>query len=108
RIGAVVGGLLGWLMGRGEFTVAGLDSIIAAGPLIAVLAGVGAGGVVGGVLGALLDLRIRSCRATPHVSRRKTGGFLLSVHCDDADCARRAETIMKKTGAEAVSFSGTD
>ena len=54
RVGAVVGGLSGWLMGRGEFTVAGLDSIIVAGPLIAALAGVGAGGVVGGILGALL------------------------------------------------------
>jgi hypothetical protein len=95
-------------MGRGEFTVAGLDSIIAAGPFIAALAGVGAGGVVGGILGALLDLRIRPYRATPHESRGKTGGFLLSVYCDDGECARKAETIMKNRGADAVSFSGTD
>jgi hypothetical protein len=107
RIGAVVGGALGWLTGSGAFTFPGLDSFIASGPIVAALAGVGVGGAVGGILGALVDLRIRAHRARRYEERRKSGGFLLSVHCDDTHWAREAEMILKNTGADAVSFSGS-
>jgi hypothetical protein len=107
RIGAVVGGAFGWLTGSGTFTFPGLESLMASGPIVAAMAGVGVGGVVGGILSTLVDLRIRAHRARRDEERRKSGGFLLSVHCDDTDWARRAEMILKNTGADAVSFSGS-
>ncbi|MFZ0808101.1 MAG: DUF3341 domain-containing protein, partial [Candidatus Sulfotelmatobacter sp.] len=52
--GAVVGGGLGWLVGIGALAIPGLGPFIAAGPIVAMLAGAGAGGAIGGVAGALI------------------------------------------------------
>src|SRR2546421_4169803 len=47
--GAVIGGTLGWLTGIGALAIPGVGPFIAAGPIVAALAGVGVGGgVVGG------------------------------------------------------------
>ena len=45
--GAVIGGGLGWLAGIGALAIPGVGPFIAAGPLVAALAGVGAGGAIG-------------------------------------------------------------
>jgi hypothetical protein len=45
--GAVIGGGLGWLAGIGALAIPGVGPSIAAGPIMAALAGVGVGGVVG-------------------------------------------------------------
>ena len=42
--GAVIGGALGWLVGIGALAIPGVGPLIAAGPIVAALAGVGAGG----------------------------------------------------------------
>src|ERR1700722_5265167 len=52
--GAMVGGVLGWLIGVGVLAIPGIGPFIAAGPIVAALAGVGAGGVLGGIVGALV------------------------------------------------------
>ena len=44
--GAVVGGTLGWLTGIGALAIPGLGPFIAAGPILAALAGAGAGGAL--------------------------------------------------------------
>src|SRR5512141_2616631 len=51
--GAVVGGALGWLVGIGSLAIPGLGPFIAAGPIMAALAGAGAGGTVGWIAGVL-------------------------------------------------------
>jgi hypothetical protein len=38
--------------------------------------------------------------------RIKSGGILLSVHCDDAEWTKRAKTILEDTGAQDVSSAG--
>ena len=50
--GAVIGGTLGWLTGIGALAIPGLGPFIAAGPIVAALAGVGVGGAIGGITGA--------------------------------------------------------
>ena len=40
--GAVIGGTLGWLVGIGSLAIPGLGPFLAAGPVVAALAGVGA------------------------------------------------------------------
>jgi hypothetical protein len=56
--GAVVGGALGWLAGIGALAIPGIGPLIAAGPIVAAIAGVGAGGVVGGLTGGLIGMGI--------------------------------------------------
>src|SRR6202049_1744899 len=49
--GAVAGGVLGWLAGIGALAIPGIGPLIAAGPIVAALAGAGAGGAIGGNTG---------------------------------------------------------
>jgi hypothetical protein len=104
--GAVIGGALGWLVGVGALAIPGLGPFIAAGPLMAALAGIGAGGVVGGLVGGLVGLGIPEYEAKRYEGRLRQGGILLSVHCDTSDDVKLAKDIMKRSGAEDVSTVG--
>jgi hypothetical protein len=104
--GAVIGGAFGWLVGAGMLMVPGLGPVLAAGPIVAALTGVGAGGVVGGVLGALIGLGIPEYEAKRYEGRIRGGGILLSVHCDSSDWAKKARELLTETGAEDISSSG--
>jgi hypothetical protein len=103
--GAVVGGALGWLAGIGMLAIPGLGPLMAAGPIMAALAGVGAGATLGGVTGALVGMGIPEYEAKRFEGRVKNGGILLSVHCDDSDWAGKAKEILERTGAEDISSS---
>jgi len=104
--GAVVGGALGWLAGIGALAIPGLGPFIAAGPIMAALAGVGVGGAVGGVTGALVGLGIPEYEAKRYEGRLKKGGILLSVHSDNSDWTDRAKEILGRTGAEDIASTG--
>jgi hypothetical protein len=104
--GAVAGGVLGWLAGIGALAIPGIGPLIAAGPIVAALAGAGALGSLGGVVGALVGMGIPEYEAKRYEGRVKHGGILLSVHCDDSDWVKRAEEILKRTGAEDIASSG--
>lgn len=104
--GAIVGGGLGWLAGIGALAIPGLGPFIAAGPIMAALAGVGAGGAIGGVTGALIGLGIPEYEAKRYEGRVKAGGILLSVHCDDSNWVKRAKQTLEHTGAEDISSTG--
>src|SRR4051812_23280474 len=104
--GAVLGGALGWLAGIGALAIPGLGPFIAAGPIMAALAGAGVGGTVGGIVGALVGLGIPEYEAKRYEGRIKSGGILLSVHCDDSSWTKKAKTILEETGAEDVSSTG--
>ncbi|HEX4274967.1 MAG TPA: quinol:electron acceptor oxidoreductase subunit ActD [Bryobacteraceae bacterium] len=101
--GAVAGGVLGWLAGVGMLAIPGIGPLIAAGPIVAALAGAGALGAFGGIVGALVGMGIPEYEAKRYEGRVKHGGILLSVHCDDHAWVKRAEEILKRTGAEDVS-----
>lgn len=101
--GLVVGGVLGWLVGIGALAIPGIGPLIAAGPIVAALAGAGALGTVGGIVGALVGMGIPEYEAKRYEGRVKHGGILLSVHCDSHDWAKRAEEILKASGGEDVS-----
>jgi len=104
--GAVIGGGLGWLAGIGALAIPGVGPLIAAGPIVAALAGAGAGGVVGGITGALVGMGIPEFEAKRYEGRVKEGGLLLSVHCDDSKWVKKAKEILEETGAEDVSSTG--
>jgi len=104
--GAVLGGTLGWLAGIGSLAIPGLGPFIAAGPIMAALAGAGVGGAVGGMVGALVGMGIPEYEAKRYEGRVKSGGILLSVHCDNSEWTRKAKEILEETGAEDVSSTG--
>ena len=104
--GAVIGGTLGWLAGIGALAVPGIGPLIAAGPIVAALAGIGAGGAIGGIAGALIGMGIPEYEAKRYEGRVKQGGILLSVHCDDSQWTKKAKDILESTGGEDVSSTG--
>ena len=101
--GATIGGVLGWLAGIGTLAIPGVGPFIAAGPIMATLAGAGVGAAVGGLTGALIGLGIPEYEAKRYEGRINDGGILLSVHADDAEWATKARDILTRTGAEDIS-----
>src|SRR5712675_815978 len=89
--GGIIGGTLGLLAGIGTLAIPGIGPLIAAGPLVATLAGVGAGGAAGGLIGALVGMGIPEYEAKRYEGRVKDGGVLLSVHCATSDEISRAK-----------------
>ena len=105
--GAVVGGALGWLAGIGALAIPGVGPFIAAGPIVAALAGAGAGGALAGVAGGLIGLGVSEYEAKRYAGRLEKGGILLSVHASNSDEVKMAKEILKRTGAEDIS-SGSE
>jgi len=104
--GGVIGGTLGLLAGVGALAIPGVGPLIAAGPIMAGLAGLGVGGAVGGLIGALVGMGIPEYEAKRYEGRVKGGGTLLSVHCDSSEEVTRAKDLLKATGAEDIASSG--
>lgn len=104
--GGVIGGTLGVLAGVGMLAIPGLGPFIAAGPIMAALAGIGVGGAVGTVAGALIGMGIPEYEAKRFETALSTGGLLLSVHADDRVWADRAQSIIKRAGAQDISKAG--
>jgi len=104
--GAVIGGALGWLAGIGALAIPGVGPFIAAGPIMGMLGGIGVGSALGGLTGALIGLGIPEYEAKRYEGRISHGSILLSVHCDDADWAKRAKNILHQSGAEDIASTG--
>jgi hypothetical protein len=104
--GGLTGGALGLLAGLGSLAIPGVGPLIAAGPIMAALAGAGAGGAVGGLIGALVGAGIPEFEAKRYEGMIKEGGILLSVHCDNSDWVKRAKNVLEQTGARDISSTG--
>jgi len=104
--GGVLGGALGVLAGVGALAIPGIGPFIAAGPIVAGLAGLGAGGAVGGLVGALVGIGIPEYEAKRYEGRVRGGGTLLSVHCDTSDQLVRAKDHLKASGAHDIASTG--
>jgi len=104
--GGVIGGTLGVLAGIGALAIPGVGPLIAAGPIMAGLAGLGVGGAVGGIVGALVGMGIPEYEAKRYEGRVKDGGTLLSVHCDTSEEVSRAKDLLKATGAADIASTG--
>jgi hypothetical protein len=100
--GMVLGGTLGWLAGVGALAIPGIGPFIAAGPIVAALAGAGAGGALGGLVGALVGMGIPEYEAKRYEGRIRKGGVLMSVHCDSSEWVARAKQLMHDTGGEDI------
>jgi len=100
--GALLGGTLGWLAGIGLLAVPGIGPFVAAGPIMALLAGVGVGGTFGTIVGSLVGMGMPEYEAKRYEGRIRDGGILFSAHCDSAEWVTRAKELLKQTGAENI------
>jgi hypothetical protein len=102
-IGGIVGGVLGWLVATGAIGISGLAPLVNAGPTVAVFAGIGAVGGLGFLIGAFAGLSFPEYEARRYRGRIKTGGLLLSVHCDNSEWCKLARQTLRMTGADGIS-----
>jgi hypothetical protein len=101
--GVLVGGVLGWLVSVGTFgVVPWLAPFLAAQPAGTVLSGMGAGSVLGLLIGAMAGLAIPVYEAKRFDGRIRNGAVLLSAHCDNDDWMKRAEDMLRETGAKGI------
>jgi hypothetical protein len=106
--GLAVGGVLGWLAGIGALAIPGIGPFVAAGPIVAAIAGAGLGGAIGGVAGALIGLGIPEYEAKRYEALVKEGGMLLSVHVDNDEFQKKANDILKAGGAKDIATSSEE
>jgi len=104
--GAVVGGTLGLLAGIGLLAIPGLGPLIAAGPIMASLAGMGVGGAAGGLIGGLVGMGIPELEAKRYEGMIKEGRILMSIHSDNAESTKRAKATLEASGAKHISSTG--
>lgn len=103
--GGIIGGTLGLLAGIGALAIPGLGPFIAAGPILATLSGIGAGGTLGGIIGALIGAGIPEYEAKRYENKLKSGGVLIAVRATSDEVAKRVKDILQKNGAEDVTIS---
>lgn len=101
-IGGVLGAIAAGLVAVGVLAVPGLG-LVAAGPVLAVLAGAGAGGGAGGLIGGLVGTGVPEHEAKLYTDQLEGGGILIGVFAHD-DKAKAAEEILENIGARSVSM----
>jgi hypothetical protein len=97
--GAVLGGGAGLLAGLGMLAIPGVGPVVAAGWLVATLAGAGAGAAVGaaagGLVGSLTAAGVPEREAHVYAEGVRRGSSLVTVRTDDSS-ATRVEAIMAR------------
>lgn len=106
--GLLAGGALGWLAGMGALAIPGIGPFVAAGPIMAAIAGAGLGGTVGGIAGGLIGLGIPEYEAKRYESFVKDGGLLISIHVDTSDWADKAKDIAESCGAYDIAVASEE
>ena len=101
--GAVVGSALAWSVSTQAIAITVLAPLVAAGPVLAALAGAGAGGALGWIAGLVAGVGLTEYVAKRYAGRNRSGGILLSVHCDSPEWCDRAKRTLKDTGARNIS-----
>ncbi|MGH9665604.1 MAG: DUF3341 domain-containing protein, partial [Bryobacteraceae bacterium] len=99
---AILGGVVAWLVAIGAVAFPNTAPVIAAGPMVAALSGIGAGAIVGSAIGALIGLAGSEYVARRYEGRVRKSGILLSVHCDSAEWIHRAKRLLRDTGASRI------
>lgn len=101
--GAVIGAALTWFVASQNTAIPAFAPLVAAGPVLAALAGGGAGWAVGWIIGFMVGVGLPEYVAKRYAGRIRRGGILLSVHCDSREWCDRAKKTLSDTGARHIS-----
>ena len=100
-VGGTVGAVLATLVAVGTIVaIPPLGALVAAGPIIAAMAGAGAGAATGGLVGALVGAGIPEHRARVYDAGLRAGGILLGVETKSGEDADKLEELLEALGAE--------
>jgi hypothetical protein len=106
-IGATAGGALlgalGVVAGAGGFSLSGVAPLVAAGPLVAGIGGLCAGGILGALVGLLIGMNLQEDRTHRHVGRLEGGPTLLLVNCNNGEDVVKAKAALARSGAQEIS-----
>lgn len=97
-LGSVIGGVLGFFAQRGSFGTQNLEQVIAAGPTMAVLAGIAVFGLAFALIGALYGMSLPVFEAKKFERTMRFGNTLLAVHTENEKEARVVEKLFKDGG----------
>ena len=107
--GAASGGAIGGTLGAVAAGLAAVSAIVipglgllAAGPLVAALAGAGAGAATGGLVGGLIGLGVDEHRAKLVESSLADGHIVIGVQVDDSKLAESVEGVMMRHNADSL------
>ena len=93
----------GFLGQTSPLEIPGAGPFIVVGPMMATLAGAGAGG---DLASALIDMGIAEFEARRYEGKIKEGAVLLSVRCDSSVSVTRAKNLFKQMGGQDIASSG--
>lgn len=96
--GLLIGGAVGLLAGLEAFYVPFLSTTLFSHPLYGALLGGFFGALLGAGSGMLVGIGTPSTATDRYAHYLDDGGILVSVHCDNANCAQRAMTILESCG----------
>lgn len=109
--GAAIGGVGGLLAGLGLLAIPGLGPIVAAGWLVATVAGAGIGAVggaaTGGIVGALKNAGHSGDEANVYAEGLRRGGTLVSARVAD-ETVSKAEEVLKRHKSVDAATRGMD
>jgi hypothetical protein len=103
--GGISAGILGWLVGAGTLAIPGVGLLVAAGPIVAALGGIAAGGALGGFAGALVGFGLPEYEAKRYEGKIKGGNILISVHTENNRERDTAKKIFESSHADDISSS---
>lgn len=104
-IGTAIGGSLAAIAALGTSLIIPGLNLVVAGPLLAALAGGGAGAITGGMIGGLVGLGIPEDRAETYNKAVREGCTVLAVTLHAGDDAGEVKEIMESCSAENVHSS---
>lgn len=102
--GAAITALVAGLTSIGTIATGGIG-LLAAGPIVAALAGAGAGAAGGGILGGLIGYAIPEHEIKHYEDAIEKGAVLIGVECEDSDEASRVRDILGDSGAQKISHA---
>jgi len=113
--GVATGGTIGTVIGATAAAIAAIGTSIAlpglglivAGPLLAALAGGGAGAVAGGLIGGLVGLGITESNAKAYESALKEGGVVLGVTPANSEDQSRIKEVFGELDGENIIVTST-
>lgn len=92
-VGAALGGTAGLLAGLGVIAIPGLGPVVAAGWLVATLAGAGFGAATGGLIGGLVGAGLGEEHAQAYAEGVRRGGSLVTVRAEEGRITEAEEIL---------------